>query len=458
MLQESIISDVRKCRECGSYLALSWHATCKSPTDPVATEKKAQCQNCIYTKPDEWVGLSEVFKKDDLIKCWRTTPAEAVPKAGKRCYKWVSDEKRFDNHDGPNGVVSMSSIGTKETIWSEIFKGNKNATKYNITEEMLERAKELRTQETPLTMREVSKIINDEFSAEIGDNKPTHDNLTWHLTQRFPELKGIKAGVKNREYAPPTHKITDEILIRAKELRLTPLTMREVVKRINKEFSSESPIAEGVLSTTLLRKYPELKGLKVSRSGKRIKPANTEPEKVKELQTEEISSGVVEADPVEDTSVIPEVIPAIKEGARPPELEAATRLREGIKAVIEADELIENGGADEENTELGVFDYPDGFFDDALDLRKQGMHFWQICETLGEKYPTSLQVDGRLLWREFQKRHGEWASGAKWTDLLESKRREELQETPSLEKKVMLGLDDLDWDNIKKPQISRKRK
>ena len=129
MLEESTISDVRKCPQCGQYLVLSRHESCDAPTGPVDTKKQAHCQDCIYTRPDEWGGLSEIFKKDDLIKCWRTTPFESVPKTGKRCFRWLSDDGRFDP-DGEDPVdvspkvpKSMLAINAS-TIKNEASKGN----------------------------------------------------------------------------------------------------------------------------------------------------------------------------------------------------------------------------------------------------------------------------------------------------------------------------------------------
>ena len=58
----------------------------------------------MYTKPDEWDELSPVFKKGGLIKCWRVTPFETVPKTGKRCFRWLSD--RF-NPDGDEPVDNV---------------------------------------------------------------------------------------------------------------------------------------------------------------------------------------------------------------------------------------------------------------------------------------------------------------------------------------------------------------
>ena len=45
---------------------------------------------------------------------------------------------------------------------------------------MLERAKELRLQEKPQPMFQVTSTINEEFAAELSDNKLTESILTLH--------------------------------------------------------------------------------------------------------------------------------------------------------------------------------------------------------------------------------------------------------------------------------------
>jgi hypothetical protein len=205
---EDSVSDVRQCEACGKYLVLSRHDACNAPTKPVDTKKVAHCRDCFHTKPEEWDALPAVFKKADLIKCWRVTPFEAVPKTGKRCFRWLSE--RFD----PDGDEPVDELITDDASESELSEqepkppvvskeeehnrrlseaARKRPPKYNFTDEMLCRAKELRTQEKPWPMSAILVLINKEFSTGYANNPTVEAAFRGRLVERFPELKGIKA-------------------------------------------------------------------------------------------------------------------------------------------------------------------------------------------------------------------------------------------------------------------------
>ena len=203
---ENVTSDVRQCEACGKYLVLSRHEACNAATKPVETEKGAQCRDCFHTKPEEWDSYPQFLKKSGFVKCYRVTPAESVPNVGHHCHRWLSE--RFD----PNGKDPVDipeerklvqepaplSLVTKEdehrTKMSEAAK--KRVPKYNFTDEMLLRAKELRTQETPVSMWEVLRIIIKEFSPEFKQSDTVAASFRLKLHERYPELKGIKAEPK----------------------------------------------------------------------------------------------------------------------------------------------------------------------------------------------------------------------------------------------------------------------
>ena len=206
----SATSDVRQCTECGKYLVLSRHGNAE--TKPVETKKSAFCRDCFYTKPEEWDSYPPFLKKSGFVKCWRVMPAESVLSLGHRCHRWISE--RFDpNSEEPAEKTEREQVRelapppvvSKETEHKEKMSAaaKKRVPKYAFTDEMLQRAKELRTQDRPLSTGEALKTINKEFSTGYADNAAAEASFYSILTTRFPELKGIKVQRGGRKKETP---------------------------------------------------------------------------------------------------------------------------------------------------------------------------------------------------------------------------------------------------------------